>query len=206
MFRLITTKGCSSAIIEAELVLAGLPHAIEEIDYTQHGPGRERLKALNPLAQVPTLLLPDGTVMTESAAMTLHIADVAPQAGLVPPVGHPARPAFLRWLLFLVAAVYPTFTYGDEPAKWVPAEAADALRVSTDRHRERLFDYLESQIAPAPWFLGQTFSALDLYIAVMTQWRPREAWFTGHAPRLLGVRRQALAMPQLAAVWARNFG
>jgi GST-like protein len=205
MFRLITTKGCGSAIIEAELTLAGLPYEIDEIDYTQPGPGLDRLKALNPLGQVPTLILPDGAVMTESAAMTLHIADLAPQAGLVPPVGHPARPAFLRWLLFFVAAIYPTFTYGDEPANWVPADAADALRASTDRHREKLLEYLERQLAPAPWLLGETFSALDLYLAVMTKWRPREAWFVGHAPKLLGVRQRALKIPELAAVWARNF-
>ncbi len=37
--------------------------------------------SLNPLGQVPTLVLPDGRVMTESAAIILHLADQAPQAG-----------------------------------------------------------------------------------------------------------------------------
>jgi hypothetical protein len=34
--------------------------------------------SVNPLAQVPTLVLPGGQVMTESAAITLHLADATP--------------------------------------------------------------------------------------------------------------------------------
>jgi len=48
--------------------------------------------------------------MTESAAMVLYAADLAPSAGLVPGAGEASRPAFLRWLIYLVASVYPTFT------------------------------------------------------------------------------------------------
>jgi Transposase, Mutator family len=36
---------------------------------------KRRTHVVNPLAQVPTLLLPHGQVLTESAAITLHLAD-----------------------------------------------------------------------------------------------------------------------------------
>ena len=101
----------------------------------------------------------------------------------MPDVRDPLRREFLRWLMFLVAAVYPTFTYGDEPAKWT-REGEDELRKSTDEHRKSLWRLVEGAVR-GPWFLGETPSALDLYVAVMTRWRP--------APRLV---RRALSAPR----------
>ena len=206
MYRLIASKGCGSAVVEAGLVLANLPFTVDEIDYGVPGPDRDRLRALNPLEQVPTLVMPDGAVMTESAAMLLHLADVAPQAGLAPAAGDRVRPAFLRWLMFINAAIYPTYTYGDEPPKWVgDGDAGAILRERTDRHREWLWSQVESQIAPDPWFLGSGFTALDLYVAAMTRWRPRPAWFATYTPKLHAIASKTLERPALHAVWLRNF-
>lgn len=204
-YRLITTKGCGSAIVEAALELADLPYTVDEIHYDKPGPEQDRLRAANPLGQVPTLILPDGAVMTESAAIILHISDRAPQAGLVPAADDPLRPVFLRWLLFLVAAIYPTFTYGDDPGRWVRQEAANDLRASTDAHREKLWRHIETQIAAPPWWLGERFSALDIYVSVMSRWRPRRGWFAEHCPKLHGIARQVDGLPGIARTWARNY-
>jgi GST-like protein len=205
-YRLIATKACGSAIVEAALDLAGLSFEIDYVDYSVPGPGRDRLLALNPLGQVPTLILPDGQVMTESAAIILHIADVAPAAGLVPPPGDSLRPRFLRTLLHIVAAIYPTFAYADHPARWVGEAAAEELQQRVFRHRESLWREIERNIAPSPWFLGERFSALDIYVGAMTRWRPQRAWFAENCPKLTSVALAADAHPGLAKAWARNFG
>src|SRR3546814_3545933 len=85
MHTLLACRGTGSAIIEGLLDLTGLPYAIREIDHYGSETDRAVLRSHNPLAQVPVLILPDGAVMTESAAMVLHIADLAPGAGLAPP-------------------------------------------------------------------------------------------------------------------------
>ncbi|HMR33787.1 MAG TPA: glutathione S-transferase family protein [Geminicoccaceae bacterium] len=207
MYHLITTKGCGSAIVEAALELSGLPYEIEELDYETPGQQRDKLRSINPLGQVPTLLLPGGALMTESAAMILHIADQRPEAGLVPPADDAARPAFLRWLVFLVAAIYPTFTYGDDTSRWVDGETAGAkLKATTNQRREDMWRYVEGEVRPDPWMLGGRFSALDLYVSVMTHWRPRRPWFAEHCPKLSRVALRVDALPPLAEVWVRNFG
>ena len=184
---LLGCKGCGSTIVEAAFAHARVPLEYEEVDYGAGSPTRERLLEVNPLGQVPALVLPGGEVMTESLAIVHYLDDLAPRAGLVPPKGDPRRVAFLRWSTFLVAAVYPTFTFGDEPAKWVEdVRGAKQLRESTDRHRQAQWTRLE-EIAGAPWFLGSTMTALDLYVAVMTRWRPGRKWFSGHTPRLLAI-------------------
>lgn len=198
-------KGCGNAIVECAFALAGVPLDYEEVDYAEGSPTRPKLLAANPLGQVPTLVLPDGRVMTESLAMVHHVDDLAPHAGLIPPRGDALRPEFYRWAVMLVSAVYPTFTYGDEPTKWVPDEAAaKSLRTSTDRHRESLWRQLEAA-ARGPWFLGERFSALDLYIAVMTRWRPGRKWFEANTPQLVAIAQRTSATAGVADVMQRHF-
>ena len=204
-YHLIASKSAGSMIVEAALALSGLPHEVEMIPYGEPGPQRDRLLALNPLGQVPTLLLPDGRAMTESAAMILHIADQAPQAKLAPAAGDPVRPMFLRWLLFIVAAIYPTFTYGDDPARWADGEdAAKHLRKATDDHRKELWLYFAAQNRCEPWVLGEQFSALDLYVAVMNMWRPGPAWFKAECPQLAAIATRVAELGALSEVWKKN--
>jgi GST-like protein len=206
LYQLFGRKGWGSALTELQLGWYGLPYRLEEVDDLFESEGaRQRLARVNPVAQLPTLVLPDGTVMTESAAITLHLAEVTGSHELVPPVGDPARPRFLRWLVFLVANIYPTFTYADDPARFVTGEAAQtAFRDSVEAYRARLWGMIE-EAAAEPWFLGERFSALDIYIAVMTRWRPRRPWFAEHRPRLSAIALAAEAQPKLTEVWARNF-
>jgi GST-like protein len=204
-YELIGSRGCGSAIIEAALRLAGLDLRLTDVPYVKDAPGRERLVRLNPLGQVPTLILPGGAVLTESAAMILHLNDAAPHAGLAPPPGSFERVRFFELLIRLAAAVYPTFTYGDDPARWTLAgDAAARLRRLTDARRELLWRAIEAQVGQ-PHVLDEHFSALDLYITVMTHWRPRRPWFDEHCPRLAVVADQAAAQPQVRDVLHRHF-
>jgi GST-like protein len=202
---LLGCKGCGNAIVEAAFAVAAIPVDTEEVDYSDASPTRPRLLKLNPLGQVPTLVLPSGEVMTESLAMLHYIDDVAPKAGLIPPKGDPLRPAFYRWAVFLIAAVYPTYTYGDDPKKWVPDEAASKLlRESTDNHRKTMWGWIEAE-AKGPWFLGDRFSALDLYIAAMTRWRPGVLWFAKNTPKCVAIAKRAAALDAVAPVIRKNF-
>jgi GST-like protein len=198
--------GWGSAIVEAQLAWYGLPfQMVDTGDLFDSAAARQQLAPLNPLTQVPTLVLPDGRVMTESAAITLHLADLTGRDDLVPGPTAPERAAFLRWLVFLVANIYPTFTYADLPERFVKTEGAGAgFRSEVDEYGKRLWTMVEGA-AGTPHFLGRRYSALDIYLAVMTHWRPRAAWFTQHAPRLAAAAASASAMPALAPVMARNF-
>ena len=198
--------GWGSAIVEAQLAWYGLPFRFEATgDLLGSEPARDKLRPVNPVMQVPTLVLPDGTVMTESAAITLHLADLTGRDDLVPGPQAPERAAFLRWLVFLVANIYPTFTYADVPTRFVKhEEAAKAFLGETNAYAQRLWLAVEAA-AGTPWFLGARPSALDIYFAVMTKWRPKRAWFEEHAPRVLAAAVAAGALPSVAPVMARNF-
>ncbi|HLY55571.1 MAG TPA: glutathione S-transferase [Stellaceae bacterium] len=204
-YTLFGNPGWGSAIVEAQLAWYEQDCTMEEVgDLFASAPARERLRALNPVAQVPTLILPDGSVMTESAAITLHLADVTGSDSLAPGAADPVRPRFLRWLVFLVANIYPTFTFADDPSRFVAdPEAQKAFRTAVDDYRKSLWESVEREAA-GEWFLGR-FSALDIYVGVMTCWHPRRAWFAEHCPRIHAIALRAESEPRLAATWRRNF-
>lgn len=192
-------------LVEAAFAKAGLPLDIVDIDWDDTGWESGPLKALNPLGQVPTLVLPYGSVMTESAAILLYLTEIAPDARLAPTPGDPSRPHFLRWLQFLVGAVYPTFTYGDRPERWLSGkeDAGEALTAANIEHREAMYRHMEAH-AGAPYFLGARMSLIDLYLWAMNHWRPRQAWFAAETPKLHAIAEAMRKEPWIAAVAKRN--
>ena len=206
-YKLFAAKGGGSMITEVAFAFTALPLTIKNVEWNDLGWDSKTLKDINPLGQVPTLVLPDGSVMTESAAMFLHLADRVKDYPLVPHAKHKQRTAFLRWLLFLTAALYPTFTYGDVPERWVNAPkdkgAGKILRQTTDDHRKVLLKFLETQVK-GPWFLGRTMSALDVYVWVLSKWRPGQEWFAQECPKLAHVTAQMQAHKACRDVAARN--
>ncbi|APV49829.1 hypothetical protein BWI17_09145 [Betaproteobacteria bacterium GR16-43] len=203
---LVGAAGCGSIIVEFGLNLAGIAYDYEEVDYSDDSPTRARLLQVNPLGQVPALVLPDGKVMSESLAILHWIQDQKPAVALIPPPGDAARADFYRWAVFLIAAVYPTWTYGDDGKKWVGGDAAagKALRDSTDEHRKKLLKQMEGACG-APHFLGKRFSAIDLYLAAMSHWRPGKDWWSSHVPKLLAAARAAIDRPEVSRIIARDF-
>jgi GST-like protein len=205
-YKLWGRAGWGSTIVEAQLVWYGLPFTFEAVEDLFRTPdAAAKLAKVNPLAQVPTLEMPDGSIMSESAAITLLLADITAKDSLVPPANARERGKFLRWLVFIVANIYPTFTYADDPSRFVSVNAArDPFRAATDAYAQRLWKQIESE-AGSPWFLGERFSALDIYLGVMTRWRPKRGWFETETPRLFNIAHRADQVPELAGVWKRNW-
>ncbi|HET9427397.1 MAG TPA: glutathione S-transferase [Allosphingosinicella sp.] len=198
--------GWGSTLAECALAWTDEPFDFVDVDgFDQRGPARDRLIRANPLARVPTLAGPGGLVLTESAAIILHLAERNPDAALAPPPTDPDRPIFLDRLAWFVSAVYPTFTYRDYPERWAPS-ATEELVARIDAFRCSLWSQFEDRVGPGPHVLAHRPSALDIYVAVMSRWRPGRAWFRTHCPKLHEIALAAEALPALAPVIQRNFG
>ena len=204
-WQLYGARGWGSTLAEGALVWSGEPFEFVDVEgFDRPGAARNRLLAVNGLAHVPTLVAPDGQVLTESAAIVLHLAELRPEAGLAPLPTDPLRRAFLDRLIWFVANLYPTFTYRDYPERWAPS-ATDELIGRVDAYRGLLWLQFEAALGDGAWVLSERPSALDIYVAVMTHWRPRRAWFADHCPKLDAIARRAEVLPQLAPVMQRNF-
>lgn len=206
MLELYGCRGCGSAAIEALLEWAGVAYAYREVELSTPGPAADALFAINPLGQVPTVRFGDGTVLSESAAIILTLAEQHPAARLLPPVGDATRVTALRWIVFIAANLYPAISVGDFPERWV--ESADARQALKDGSRKRLEHYwqlLERALKPAPYLAGHEMSALDVYAAMFAQWRPGRAWIDAHCPHIASALALTERQPFVTRVWERNF-
>lgn len=200
--------GCGSAVVEAAFTLAGEDYDYVEAEPWTPSPGVDALRAVNPLVQIPTLVLPDGTVMTESVAILLWLMDRHPGV-LGPAAGDAARASFLRWLVYLPAAIYPMYTVGDFCDRWVTGEGAQAeLKQATIDRTLFCWQTMEQALKPAPgaWLLGTAqMTALDVYISMMTRWRPRRDAIRAVAPGIVAVAERVDRDPRLEPLWQRHF-
>ncbi|MGE0044696.1 MAG: glutathione S-transferase family protein [Hyphomonadaceae bacterium] len=205
---LIAGQGGGSTMIEALLTLATIPFKREALEWKEIYKTGKRLKEVNPAGHVPALILPGGEIVTESLAMALLIAEWAPDANLAPKPDDKSRARYLRLQTMICATIYPLWTVDDDPKRFAGADAAaqETLRKRTDKRRKELWLILESLVDAGPYALGKQFSTLDVFISVMTRWRPRRAWFEKSAPKLHAIATKVDAHLALQEVWARNYG
>lgn len=205
MYRIYARDGWGSVMAEALLELTGQKYERIDVDPKTNPAGWQTVEQLNPLRQLPTIVVPDGSVMTESGAIALYIAENAPAGKLAPAPGDRLRATYLRWHVFLVANVYASSMIDDHPERWGDAAQREDIAARGIAWRKELWGLVENN-AGAPWFLGETFSTLDVFISIMTRWVPRRPWFEENCPKLMAIARAVDAMPALQPVWKRNFG
>jgi glutathione S-transferase len=189
--KLYCIPGASSLFPHITLRETGL--AFELIKVDEHTKLTERGKdyrEVNPLGFVPALVLADGTVLTESAAISQYIADQAPAKQLAPPNGTLARTKLQSWLNFIATEVQ----MGCFCQLFHPATSEDAKAI----HRERLgtrLGHIERHLTNCEYMLGEHYSLADAYIYVVLNWSRAVAMDLSSFPRLLALRKRVRARP-----------
>lgn len=197
-------RGTGSVVVEAALTLLSVPYRVEEAPSLADR--SDAFARTNPMRQVPALVLPTGELMTESAAILIWLADAHPAGRLSPAIDDGRRPAFLRWMAFVSAAIYSLFWIRDDPSRLAADAAHEALiRSRVDERITHCWTVMEAQLAPGRYLLGDELTALDLYVTVISRWEPHRRRFYEVAPRMGEASRRVDADPRLADLWARRF-
>jgi glutathione S-transferase len=121
----------------------------------------------HPEGKVPALVH-DGAVITERAAIILHLCTLFPDTGLSPRPGTPDWGRFVTWLVWYQGVVEPVVICAmlgvDHPglaANWAGLSAVTArLRQALDR---------------GPWLMGPQYTAADLLLHSPFVWAPQTA-------------------------------
>jgi glutathione S-transferase len=204
-YKLYGRPGAGSAAVEALLALLGVAHDIVDVAKNDNGTAPDWYLRLNPRGEVPTLALPDGSIMTESAAMMIHLCDCHPEAALAPPVATPARAQFLRWMVYLAATPYATDLrlYYPERYSTDPAHAP-AVKAKASADLARDFAVLDQQMGAGPFLLGKTLSAADIYAAMLLSWSDDMPGLFVARPKLQTLYKGVASHPAITPVWRRN--
>lgn len=111
----------------------------------------------HPLGRVPVLKLDDGQYVFESAAICLHLGDLHPEAGLLPPVASTDRALAYQWTVFAMAELEPSL-FG-----WVRAKRAEQDLTEPVARVLPIVSVLRDALSDGrPWLLGETFTVPDV--------------------------------------------
>ncbi len=140
---------------------AGAEYDLVPVDFQAGDTRRPDFLALNPMGKVPTLLLPDGTVITETPAIVAWAADAYPEARLAPALTSPQRGPYYRWLFFGSGCFEPAMTEAMMRKDVAPLSRSTVGWGTFDD----VVSTLEATLDKTPYLLGDHFTAADLYIA-----------------------------------------
>lgn len=208
MLTLYGFNGSGSAAIEAALRLCGADFRIVEAASWQADSALDELGRANALRQIPTLQLDDGSVLSESAAILIHLGLAYPASGLLP-AQDAARDQAIRGLVFIAANCYAAIGVIDYPERWstqTDDAALDAIRAGARARLHRYWNIFADLYAPdTPFIGGDSPGALDLLAAVVSKWSGARKHLTTARPAFAALLQRIDAHPHVAPVFARHW-
>ena len=172
MFTLFGAHRSGSVAIEIALALCGAEYRWVAASSWEEGAGREELRRLNPLLQVPTLVTSDGAVLTESAAILIHLGLEFPHARLLS--RDPLECAQqLRALAYITANCYASIGVIDYPERWLPDAGEDqrkALVVGATRNLHSQWETFSDVFGSAVVWHPEAPGAAEILACVVSRW------------------------------------
>ncbi|RMR07947.1 Glutathione S-transferase [Pseudomonas savastanoi pv. glycinea] len=172
MYTLFGAEGSGSAAIEIALKYCGADYRLLAASSWEEGSGRDELRRVNPLLQVPTLVLPDGTVLTESAAILTCFGLEFPASGLLS-LNPSERALQLRGLAYIASNCYAAIGIIDYPERWLPDGNPDQLQQLVNGAKARLYGYWQTfsdVFGGAAAWRPEKPGAVEILACVVTRW------------------------------------
>lgn len=201
------TQGSGSAIVEIALLTCGAPYRVVHASSWEADSALDELRRLNPLAQIPTLRTPQGDVLTESAAILMHLGLRFPQAGLLGS-GDARRDQILRGLVYIAANCYSLITAIDYPERFTTSQDKAQHEAIIAGAKQRLhlhWTMFADQFPADPWLSGATPGALDFMAAIVSRWSGTRAHLQAQRPEFAALIKRIEALPRVAEVCARHW-
>ncbi|WP_226476436.1 glutathione S-transferase [Pseudomonas sp. MWU16-30323] len=204
MYTLYGTQGTGSCIIEIALQRCGVEWRQVDACSWEDSAGSEALAQINPLKQIPTLQRPDGSVLTESAAILIHLGLQFPASELLPE--EPAQ--VIRGLVYIAANCYSAIGIIDYPERWTDsadAQQHEQLISGTRRRLHGAWEMFADQFADQLVTSQQVPNALGIMAAAVSRWAGGREAIQQSRPEFSRVLAQVDVDPIVASVFARHW-
>jgi len=143
MLTLHFAPGASSMAPHIALNETGAPFEGRPISFKTNENKSPDYLAINPLGQVPTLVI-DGRPLTEVAAILFYLAKTFPDAGLLPEDAESQAQA-VSWMSFVAATLHPARRQGLDDAR-------------------KIYALADQRLGPRDWAVGDRYSIADIHL------------------------------------------
>jgi glutathione S-transferase len=176
---------------------AGIALALEKVNTkTKETAGGLDFRTINPKGYVPALELDSGEVLTEGPVISQYLADQKPASGLAPAAGTLARYRLQETLGYINSEIHKTYN-----ALFSPAITPEARQEKIDYLAKR-YSLLEPTLGKTAYLFGDTFTAADAYLFVVTNWSGMLKVDLSAFPNLLAFQKRVAARPAVQAAMA----
>ena len=170
---------------------AGIPVDLKKVDLKAKQFEGGDYKQVNGKGYVPAVKLDDGSVLTEAPIIMQYLADQKPDAGLAPKAGSMDRYRLQEWLNFITSELHKTFGPIFRPT------TPDAFKDLSKQAIAGRFKFLNEHLAGRQYLMGDTFTAPDAYLYVMTRWAGRVEIDLNQWPNLKAYSERVAARPKV---------
>ncbi len=160
---------------------------------------------IHPLGLIPTLRLPDGRPVFESAAIVMFLADRFPASGLAPATGEADRALYNQWMSYFADSLYPTYNRYYHPHRF-SVEEGDA-----DRIRERCGELLVEQwkivddaLQGRNYLVGDACTAADIYMHMVSTWDKDPRALAARCPNITRVAATVARRPSVSHAMSKH--
>jgi glutathione S-transferase len=193
MFKLYFSPSACSLASHIALRECRLPFELVQVSLAskQTADGRD-LHEINPKGYVPALVLTDGSVLTENAAVLPYIADQAAAAGLAPAPATMERYRLQEWISFIGTEMHKVFTPFFDP------EAPESVKSKARTRLSGRLDWINTVLTRSPYLLGAHFSVADAYLFVILRATEAASLDLHRWPALQNYHDRIAARPHVA--------
>lgn len=188
--KLYFSPGACSLSPHIVLLEAGLAFTAERVDLGKKltASGAD-FRSINPNGYVPALELDNGTVLTEGPAIVQYLADTAPQAGLLSPVGSVERYQALGWLNYISTELHKNFSPLFKP------DSTDDIRERARKMLALRLDHVARHLEGREFLAGSQFGVADAYLFTVLGWADLVKFSLADWPQLQAFRARVAARP-----------
>jgi len=141
-----------------------------ETDIKSEEPRSPELLAANPNGLVPVLTF-DGGMIYECGAIVTFLCDRHPEYRLAPKTGDLHRGLFLQWLFYFSSSLQNAFSMTYRPNRFSTLESSYSnVRQQGNKRLLTLWQVVDNAIGESSWMLGESFSAVDIYLFMLSTW------------------------------------
>ena len=201
--RLFYAKGSASDGVRVILEEIGVPYELIQSTIDRSKPRSPEQLEINPNGWVPVLMY-GGNGIYECAAITIFLCDLHPEANLAPKFNEPKRGLYLQTLVYFSNSVQTAFQTNYYPDRFTDTNANE--QSAQRRGIKRLYEtwkVIDDQIGDNEWVLGEHFSAVDIYLFMLTTWlkTSRGHPTTDQFPNVKRISDAVMSRPSIQVVY-----
>jgi glutathione S-transferase len=190
--KLFTRPGTCSLASDIALREAGIDFELVKVSrHTGKTSEGVDFTEINSKGYVPALLLDNGELLTENAALLPYIADLNPVAKLAPPAGTIERYRLAEWLAYISSEIHKSFS-----PLFLPNAPEDLKHYARTNLAKRV-GWLAERLGSKPYLLGEQFTVADAYLFVVLTWSAHVSFDLTPWPNLLAFQERVAARPHV---------